>query len=186
MISRPEQCRRRRRGSQVAHPEVLTVEQRAKRQHLSPLMQRKAAAQKNEVVNACPFGCGVQQLDENGYCKHLVGFTNDQKSYEPMVRKGGRRVVQCRMEPTGEVHPDEGEPLLAPKLERVRDTDKLVQITTSYRVYRDVDGAGERIERERAEEEARKRAEQRRLLLEDLKNDPGLRGQLLEQLTAVG
>ncbi len=29
--------------------------------------------------NHCPFGCERADLDEFGYCKHLVGFTNDAK-----------------------------------------------------------------------------------------------------------
>ncbi len=29
--------------------------------------------------NHCPFGCDLADLDENGYCEHLVGFTNTPK-----------------------------------------------------------------------------------------------------------
>ena len=28
------------------------------------------------VKNHCPCGCTNESLDEHGYCKHLVGFTN--------------------------------------------------------------------------------------------------------------
>lgn len=32
--------------------------------------------------NHCPLGCGKDQLDERGYCCHLVGFTNQGKKLE--------------------------------------------------------------------------------------------------------
>lgn len=53
--------------------------------HLTPLMAAKAAS-KGDVVNFCPYGCEDHQLDENGYCGHLIGFVNaGQKYYEPRV-----------------------------------------------------------------------------------------------------
>ena len=43
---------------------------------------------KPRVDNKCPFGCTLEDLDDHGYCKHLVGFTNDKpgiaKDYEPL------------------------------------------------------------------------------------------------------
>lgn len=33
-------------------------------------------------ANYCPFGCHIHDLDEYGYCYHLMGFTNDKKTYE--------------------------------------------------------------------------------------------------------
>lgn len=110
--------------------------------NLSPLMAAKARAHKGEVVNVCPFGCANKHLDQNGYCLHLVGFSADKETFEPMVRRGGgRRVVQVkrRVEPagidpaTGETEYDEGDP----QLEKVRPGDQLVRITTCYRVYRE-------------------------------------------------
>ncbi len=32
----------------------------------------------------CPFGCEAEDCDENGYCQHLVGFSNDTKTLEPL------------------------------------------------------------------------------------------------------
>lgn len=85
----------------------------------SELMAAKARASTGEKVNACPFGCELQDLDDNGYCSHLVGFTNDGKTFEPMMKDSrDRRVVQG----------DHPEPVLR--------SDVLVQITTSSRVYR--------------------------------------------------
>lgn len=60
--------------------------------------------EQGEVVNHCPFGCqGVASedapgdLDERGYCRHLVGFTNDGKKYEPLVRNVGGQVDKCQV-----------------------------------------------------------------------------------------
>lgn len=108
---------------------------------LSPLMQAKGRCRTGEKANACPFGCPDQKLDENGYCKHLVGFTNSTPAecslgkglMEPMVTVGGRKVVQVRRESVpGEDGDEEGEPVL----EKVLPADVLVRITVSSRVYR--------------------------------------------------
>lgn len=32
----------------------------------------------------CPFECSGPYLDENGYCHHLLGFTNDGRMFEPL------------------------------------------------------------------------------------------------------
>ncbi len=90
--------------------------------NLSELMQAKGKASAGEAVNACPFGCQDEELDELGYCQHLVGFTNDGKMMEPMVpdERGRRRCLGSAPEP-------------------VKKSDKLVRITVSSRVYRDVE-----------------------------------------------
>lgn len=64
------------------------------------------------LQNLCPFGCEDDQLDEWGYCRHLVGFTNDNKIME--LRQRG-----------------------SPK-ERVKKSDIIVPREPSSRVYRDV------------------------------------------------
>lgn len=51
------------------------------------------------VPNYCPCGCGREDLDEYGYCEHLVGFTNDGKTIET-IQKRLRRVKD---QDTGEV-----------------------------------------------------------------------------------
>jgi hypothetical protein len=46
-----------------------------------------------EIINYCPFGCPKEDLDEYGYCRHLVGFTNEPKvggkveTIQPRMRK---------------------------------------------------------------------------------------------------
>lgn len=63
-------------------------------------MQGKAEVDvKGQVVNRCPCGCQPEDLDEYGYCHHLVGFTNDGKSFdvlEPLPDFRGNRVVNGR------------------------------------------------------------------------------------------
>ena len=63
-----------------------------------------------------------EDLDDNGYCRHLVGFTTDGKQMEPTsINSMGRQVT------------------LGHTKMPVRKTDQLVPITVSSRVYRDVD-----------------------------------------------
>jgi hypothetical protein len=106
-------------------------------------MKRLTKASMGEAVNFCPYGCTDDQLDGNGYCRHLIGFTNDQKFYEPLIfLPGGERVVRVPMKETGEVIrlPDVTKEMKKkPVLQPIREGDKLEQITVSYRVYRDVD-----------------------------------------------
>lgn len=87
----------------------------------SKLMRAKArASRNNQVVNACPFGCQDSHLDHNGYCFHLVGFSDDAKTMEPMVLEDGNRKVKGKQR------------------QKIKTGDKLVKITTNFRVYRDV------------------------------------------------
>jgi len=118
-------------------PAVNPVRQR---EVMSPLMRAKAASLDGQAVNFCPFGCTAEKLDEHGYCNHLIGFSNDKVTYEPMVRHraNGRRVVQVRTKPVGQEYDDLGNvhAVVKPVNEECLPTDKFVQITTSWRVYR--------------------------------------------------
>jgi|SRR6516162_5469576 hypothetical protein len=116
-------------------------------------LQRALAACKNgEKPNACPFGCPDDQLDEHGYCRHLIGFTNNTDDeikagkglYEPMGSRRGRRVIQIPREKI--VHEgtetEDGEPDWEwgpPKLQPMRKSDQWERCSISARVYRDVD-----------------------------------------------
>lgn len=166
----------------MAHPEVVSVEQRAKREHLSPLLRAKAATQ--GVVCACPFGCGVEDCDDNGYCRHLVGYTTDKKSMEPMVFEDGRYSIKCRREPIPGQRPHNPalgqEEKTRPVLDEVLEMDQLMQVSGSYRVYRDTDGAGQALLVRREKE---KKAE-RQAMLRGLLEDPDAKALLLNELTA--
>jgi hypothetical protein len=81
-----------------------------RRANLSELMAAQMRASKGEKVNFCMFGCDDSDLDDNGYCRHVVGFTKDGKVMEP--------VLGSRPEP-------------------ILPGDKLVRITTDSRVYRE-------------------------------------------------
>ncbi len=119
----------------MLHPsELAPVNER--KDPRSALMKAKGKAVSGAKVNACPFGCEDVELDENGYCRHLVGFTEDKKHYEPMVvGRDGRRVVQVPMVRDEERSTAEFE-ATKPLLMKVEKDDTLIQITTSYRVYR--------------------------------------------------
>jgi len=43
------------------------------------------AALSKTARNYCPLGCVAEELDEYGYCHHLVGFTADRKTLEPIA-----------------------------------------------------------------------------------------------------
>lgn len=110
----------------MADPRI--VGPRDQKARLSPLMQAKGRVATGEKVNACPFGCEPGDLDEMGYCDHLVGFTNNSEK-ECKAGKG-------EMEPMGKDTQGRRKVFGADKAP-VKKNDVLVQITTSYRVYRE-------------------------------------------------
>lgn len=87
------------------------------------------------IINACPFGCRDEQLDEQMYCKHLIGFTDmaDSEVFYPMVNrpalvKDGKVIGSKRHRFVDGDDPKELMP-----------GDKIVTISVSHRVYRNVD-----------------------------------------------
>ena len=58
---------------------------RPKSANHSPLMIALSKASIGDPPNFCPYGCTPAELDENGYCDHLIGFTipGDEKQMEP-------------------------------------------------------------------------------------------------------
>lgn len=116
---------------------VPDVKKLRSRDHLSALMKAKEKCPVGEVVNFCPW-CEDNELDDNGYCRHLIGFTNDGKLYEPMVQDGEYRKV--KVDRPKIPMPGTNRFSWGPaKLPEVLKTDKLVRITCSSRVYRNVD-----------------------------------------------
>ncbi len=108
---------------------------RPRKANLSPLMRAKAKNRDGTPVNFCPYGCGDEDLDSNGYCDHLIGFTNDpKKGFEPLTYDAayGHRRIKPKTEKTRG-----GRTKVV--LEKVEKTDKLVRITVDYRVYRDIE-----------------------------------------------
>lgn len=96
--------------------------------------------------NWCPFGCPDDELDEYGYCYHLIGFTNDKKRIELMKRlkktddKGkevdtGHVAIQVPYT-TQRLGPKHIKKVY--QYERARPGDQFVQISTSWRVYRNI------------------------------------------------
>lgn len=96
----------------------------------SPLMASRVNAKDGETVCACPYGCVIdEEADEHGRCHHLVGCTNDGKTYEPMsMSADGRWGMNI---PRIIVNGKE-----KPQLPRIRPDDHLEWITTSALVYR--------------------------------------------------
>lgn len=115
----------------MADPRLTALMDRQKQDKRSTLMKAKAKVAQDGVVNFCPFGCEDSQLDEHGYCKHLVGFTNDKKFYEPMIFDPTRQARVVRVKMTVD---ENGKPV--PQLEPCQKGDKFEEITISSRVYR--------------------------------------------------
>lgn len=85
----------------------------------SPLMQALTRKSDGEVANFCPFGCEDHDLDDRGWCGHLVGFYDRGATYEPRVRRAGdKRVI-----------------VSGKKRMPMEKGFKLVRITTCARVY---------------------------------------------------
>jgi hypothetical protein len=122
----------------MSDPRIESMMDRQKKDQRSPLMKAKAQVQDGGVVNFCPFGCEDSELDQHGYCKHLVGFTNDRKTYEPMVWDSGRQARIVRVKQTVD---KDGKPV--PVLEPCQKGDKFVQISISSRVYRNTEATPE-------------------------------------------
>ncbi len=137
--------------SVTMHPEQVGPQQR--KANLSPLMVAKGKASLGERVNFCKFGCTDEDLDDNGYCRHLVGFTipGNEKLYEPMVmNEKGRRLVQVKyVEKNGKS---------VPVYEEVQKGDKLERITNCSRVYRDVPMTDAELEEKTRPEQAEETA----------------------------
>lgn len=106
----------------------------------SKFFKLQSSLMPGNVVNACPFGCGDDQLDEKGFCYHMVGFCNSDRDgkplreYEPLCRMR----MQSPNQPGKIV--DRGNTLmvLGGKEHRqpLQKGDVLVRITNSFRVYR--------------------------------------------------
>lgn len=101
-------------------PRKFGPQQRQAR-HSKLLRAKKKATANNQVVNTCPFGCRDHQIDQNGYCYHLIGTSDDKRTYEPMVLKNGARWTDGR------------------KREKIQDGDHVVRISNNFRVYRDIE-----------------------------------------------
>lgn len=112
---------------------------------LSPLMQWKQAG---VTPNLCPYGCPDEDLDEFGYCYHLIGFANaDPLGNKPRIgtRVEKHEVVKGKYQdyvmvqvPFDKVQVGPGKIKRVYKYDRVEKGDILHQITTSYRVYRNI------------------------------------------------
>lgn len=63
-------------------------------------LPRQTTESPADIKNLCPFGCTEERLDENGYCRHLVGFTDDRKRVELRTR-----TISAR---TGQIHEQTG------------------------------------------------------------------------------
>lgn len=110
-------------------PRTSSPEIRARSANYSPLMLAKTlASMTGKKANACPYNCEIQDLDESGYCDHLIGFSNDGKTFEPMIiGESDRRIVRPRRSAKGSILHD-----------KIPAGCRLELGTVSYRVYSQV------------------------------------------------
>lgn len=101
------------------------------------------------ITNFCPYGCTA--LDENGYCRHLVGFSDDGKSLEPLeaVRMRSRKdedgntvageFVRWRVNGRKRQPVQKGDKLVNPETPQLdKGIVTMAKRWVSARVYRDV------------------------------------------------
>ncbi len=104
----------------MADPRIrgVTLSPNKRGANLSKLERAKRKAHDRQKVNACPFGCEIADIDDSGYCRHLVGFANDKSGMYPFlaVDDKGRRQVSDKLVP-------------------IPADAKLIRISVSWRVY---------------------------------------------------
>lgn len=92
-----------------------------------------------ETKNHCPFGCSRADLDDNGYCHHLLGFTNDGVVVERIGRMRGHTAVFHAKKPKDRVTVQAGDVLVNPQDEqKIGGVTYLAKRWASSRVYRDL------------------------------------------------
>ena len=90
--------------------------------------------QKIDDRNHCPMGCEKWELDEHGYCAHLVGFTNRGKLMET-IAYNDRGFIQVRHDLVAPV--EKGDKLVNPeKVIHDQAGSHVMQEWVSARVYR--------------------------------------------------
>lgn len=90
---------------------------------------RAISKARGRVVNACPYGCQDEELDQSGYCHHLIGFTlrGNDRMFHPIKHRPNRDGT-----PSEFVFSDGSDP------QYVLPTDHLEPGSGSARVYRKV------------------------------------------------
>lgn len=113
--------------------------QHGKKDNRTPLKKALDGTASGIGVNACPFGCGPANVDNFGWCDHLVGFCNASLD-EPrtFLRDGEVKEVPegIKVEVFEKDRDELGRLKVGPLREPLRKGDHLVRITHSARVYR--------------------------------------------------
>jgi hypothetical protein len=82
------------------------------------------------MVNACPYGCAVDELDERGYCPHLIGFAPPAERQAQLPR-----VYHPLKTRVGEDNRVRGHFVDGSDPREIPGDAHLERITSSYRVY---------------------------------------------------
>lgn len=119
------------------HPADAVYHDKSRRDRRSALKKVLDRTDDLQNVIACPYGCKGVDQDRFGYCRHLVGFVDDHKLSEGEVKKVNQE-DGITIE-TVAAEPDEHGRRVVNGRGKLRIGDYLVRITTSLRVYRNVD-----------------------------------------------
>lgn len=105
--------------------------------HRTRLKKMMDEADTPNSVLVCPYGCGSDDVDMLGYCRHLIGFTNAPLPEGPVRSANGYKVDDVLGPPDPVLHRrsvvrrDKDHPPVPLEV-----GDYLVRATTSSRVYR--------------------------------------------------
>lgn len=87
------------------------------------------------ITNHCPFGCEAVDLDDYGYCQHLVGFSNDGKVMEQV--KSHPKTKERFVDGRSQASVLKGDILINPEHKQLVDgVERMSKSWVSARVYR--------------------------------------------------
>ena len=116
------------------------------------MLDERLEALQAGFANHCPFSCADHDLDEYGYCPHLIGFTNDGKRYEaisPLLRgedaegkpiDTGYKTVKCGKRGAERKLVQKSDKLVNPEFQQMDENGMMhtAKKWVSARVYRKV------------------------------------------------
>lgn len=124
-----------------------TFGQHGKKDVRPPLQKALEESDDPRTISACPHGCGYEECDDIGYCRHLIGFVNTALPDGVVAKADGSDI-----ELLAEADPIHGRRRVMGKAtkgsrEKLRAGDYIVRCTAqTCRVYRNVDAEAAKTE----------------------------------------
>lgn len=119
------------------HPADAVYHDGSRKDRRSPLKRVLDKMDQSDLQNviACPYGCKAGDQDRMGYCRHLIGFVNSETLKDGEVKNPPEGAV---VELVAK-EPDEHNRRPIVGRGKLQKGDHLLRITSSLRVYRQVD-----------------------------------------------